>query len=230
MFASYDQKTKTFLKQLSDYNTLNLAPNTIKAANLVIKEMSKEKGFQRHDGQDYFVHPIAVAQMAIDFNLARFCYGTTTKQEIEINEKTDNLLASCLLHDLLEDVDWVTPEFIIENFNSEIYKIVDNVTKKNEPIENYLKRVTSNETSALVKVLDRLNNVSTLSNSSLKHREKQLKSTRDYYIPMIEFIQVFHFEHGSFYSQVKYIISSLLDEVERGVKFEKLSLKNNSVD
>lgn len=42
---------------------------SMKAVQVIEEEMSKEKGFSRHNGESYFVHPIAVAQTAIDFGL-----------------------------------------------------------------------------------------------------------------------------------------------------------------
>lgn len=68
-FKEYDERVKHFIRNIGFLNTLSPIPKTRKALNLLLAEMSSEKGFTRHDGRDYFAHPIAVAQTAIDFGL-----------------------------------------------------------------------------------------------------------------------------------------------------------------
>lgn len=93
-FKEYDERVKHFIRNIGFLNTLSPIPKTRKALNLLLAEMSSEKGFTRHDGRDYFVHPIAVAQTAIDFGLAnnRIREGN--------QEVADTILATCLLHDI----------------------------------------------------------------------------------------------------------------------------------
>lgn len=219
----YDSRVRFLLKKLATYSQLGMAENAIEATRLVLNEMSVEKGFERHDGRDYYVHPIAIAQTAIDFGLVKFRSGSNlTDRDIKFNDESDALLTTCLLHDILEDVDWVTEDYIKDNFGSYIYRLVDNVTKrKEEPIENYLDRVSSERVSSLVKILDRLNNVSTLSNSTLKHRKRQLKETREHYIPLTKELRYVYFEDASFYWQARTIMNSLLAEIERSIKYEE---------
>lgn len=68
-YKEYDERVKHFLKTVSTINTLIPLPNTRKAIKLLLEEMSTEKGFSRHDGRDYFVHPVAIAQTTIDFGM-----------------------------------------------------------------------------------------------------------------------------------------------------------------
>ena len=211
----YDNDTKNFVRTISSLNSIYSLPKTRKAFKLLLREMSAERGFTRHDGRDYFVHPIAVAQTAIDFGLIR--------ERLRDNaiDRADSLLTACLLHDILEDVEWVTPEYLIDNFGYETYNIIDNVSKRpNEPIQLYFERIKSKELSGLVKILDRLNNISTLSKSSNSHRMKQLYETRKYYIPLIRDLRKVYVGDRPFYWQASSIIQSLLAEVERCIKVE----------
>lgn len=228
----YDSRVKFLLKKLATYSELGVADNAIKATRLVLEEMSVEKGFKRHDGRDYYVHPVTIAQTAIDFGLVKFCSGSNlSKKDIEVNEKSDALLTVCLLHDILEDVAWIDKEYLKREFGDYIYKLIDNVTKReNENIEDYLCRVASEKVSSLVKILDRMNNVSTLSNSSLEHRKRQLKETRKYYIPLTKELRIIYFEDAGFYWQARTIMSSLLNEIERSIKYENKCYETRNSD
>lgn len=195
---------------------------SMKAVRYIEDEMNSEKGFQRHDGSSYFVHPIAIAQTAIDFGLVNLMI------ERGEHDKADALLTVCLLHDAIEDIEGDVEGYIGDTYGDYILQNVLNVTKiDGEDFEDYLVRVISSDLSALVKILDQLNNISTMSNSSLKHRQKHTKIAREYYIPLIKHLRQRDYEYGRFYFQVRTIITSLVNEIERGVKFEELYLSND---
>lgn len=219
----YDTRVKFMIKKLTTYSEMGVAKNSIKAIKLLINEMSAEKGFVRHDGRDYFVHPISVAQTAIDFGMVEFFTGSNlTAEEIERNNKSDAILTTCLLHDIIEDVEWVNEDYIRSVYGDYLFKTIDNVTKRDkEHIKDYLTRVASDEVSALVKILDRLDNVRTLSNSTFEHRERQLEETREYYLPLTKSLRYVYFENSRFLWQARIMISSILDEVERGNEYER---------
>lgn len=224
MKTNYDQRVKFFLKKLATMNNTNfpVLTHTNKAIRLVLNEMSVEKGMSRHDGRDYFVHPIAIAQRLLDFGYSKLYHGVNlTKEEIKANYETDVLLATALLHDILEDVEWVNKDYLIREYDEYLFQQVDNVTKRdNEPIEEYLKRVSSSRISAIVKIADRLDNVCTLSESSSSHRKRQLDETINYYLPLTKECRILYYEDSSFLWQARTIINSVLSEVERGVKAE----------
>lgn len=211
----YDSRVNHFVKEI---RILNL-PNSVKATELVLSEMTKEKGFQRNDEKDYFVHPVAVAQTALDFKIIRDLIG------VGDTHAADVILSACLLHDIVEDVDWITKEIISERFGQEISEVVDNVTKRpdsdGEAYHDYVKRFSSNEYSALVKVLDRVNNISTLSQSSLSHRIKQVKETETVFIPLSETFRREYWQFGSMFWQAKTIMEGFIREVDRDIKNEE---------
>lgn len=212
---SYDDRVKHFIKEISTLGKIIPLPNTNKAIHLLTTEMCAEKGFKRHDGRDYFVHPIALAQTALDFQLIQYRIKQGKTEDV------DALLATCLLHDILEDISWMDSAYLIGEFGEYIYKLIDNVTKRDgESTEKYLERVQSKEISALVKILDRLNNVSTLSKSTVTHRQKQSKETREYYIPFAKKLRHQYFEDAPFYWQARTIMLSILDEVDRCLALE----------
>ena len=75
--------------------------------------------------------------------------------------------------------------------------------------------VGTNEISALVKILDRLHNVSTLDKSSLEHRKKQLLETRQVYLPLTKVYRRQYWEYGNFYFQARLIMTSILNVIEQ---------------
>lgn len=208
-----DRQTKHFIKEIANLSQIVDLRLTNKALYLLLNTMNKENGYLRHDGSHYYVHPIAVAQTALDFQLVanRIRQGKS--------KEADLLLAGCLLHDYLEDVNPDKYDFINrfeEGLGEQLYNIVFKVTKEeNVSHEDYLKKVSSNSLSALIKILDRLNNFSTLSESSTKHRIKQLKETEQYFLPLIEEFRENYWEDSSFYWQAKTIIESIARELHR---------------
>lgn len=198
---------------------------SMKAVKYVEEQMSIENGFSRHNGSNYYIHPIAIAQTAIDFGLVDLMINNGEK------DRADALISVCLLHDVIEDVEGPVEEYISDNFGSYILQNVQNVTKKEKGLEDfdsYLMRVISSEISSLVKILDQLNNISTMSGSSLRHRKKHAEIAREYYIPLIKYLRQRDYQYGRFYYQVRTIINSILLEIERGIllKEELLKLKS----
>lgn len=210
MYEITDQRVKYFIKEVSILGKVTPLEKTNKALRLVLSEMTKEKGYERHDGRDYYVHPIAVAQAALDFQLF------SSRVVSENKKDADDLLATCLLHDAMEDIPFIDEAYLIKEFGEDIYKYVFNVTKiENEPTDEYLKRVESESISAVVKILDRFHNISTLSKSTNEHRKRQLEETKKYYLPLTKKLRRIYFEDYHFYWQARYMITSILNEVER---------------
>lgn len=186
------------------------------ATRFVENEMSAEKGYTRHNGESYYVHPIALAQAALDLGLVELLIKRKSK------DYADDFLTVCLLHDVLEDLDDGINEYVIENYGNSVYQNVLNVTKiKGEAFDKYLVRVISSEMSALVKILDQFNNISTMSQSTLAHRKKHYEIARKYYLPLISMLRRRDWEFGGFYFQIKYILNALLDEIQRSIETEE---------
>lgn len=207
----YEVRATHFQKEIQQLNL----PLSIKALRMVMETMNKDNGFARHNGDNYYVHLIDVAQMAIDYQLVK-------NYMINGNhEKADLLVAACLLHDVIEDVIFVDYHYIEQTFNKELATIVMNVTKiKDEPYNDYVKRWSSHEISALVKTLDRMNNVTTLSESKLEHRLKQLVETKEVFLPILKHLRRKYWEYNSFYFHIRTIMNAILNEIERGCFYE----------
>ncbi|WP_276885434.1 RelA/SpoT family protein [Anaerococcus lactolyticus] len=134
-------------------------------------------GQKRNSGEDYFIHPIAVASNLSDMKL------------------DDETICAGLMHDVLEDTD-VTRDEMKAEFGEEITFLVDGVTKlKNinytskeekqaENIRKMVMAMANDVRVVLIKLADRLHNMRTLEYMT---REKQLQKaneTIEIYVPL----------------------------------------------
>ena len=135
------------------------------------------RGQKRNSGEDYFIHPIAVAK---------------TLSNMKLDDQT---ICAGLMHDVLEDTS-VTYDQMEKEFGHEITFLVDGVTKlknlnyssrEEKQAENIRKMVLamSNDVRVvLIKLADRLHNMRTL---EYKTREKQVQTateTLEIYVPL----------------------------------------------
>lgn len=149
--------------------------------NLILKAYKyaeeHHRGQKRVSGEDYIVHPLAVAYILADLQL------------------DDATICAALLHDVVEDTP-ATNEDIVKIFGQEIADMVAGVTKlskiryvtiEEQQVENYRKMFLAMGKDIrviLIKLADRLHNMRTL--SSLK-RDRQIanaKETMELYAPL----------------------------------------------
>lgn len=176
------------------------------ALDLMIKEMSAEKGFARHNGKHYYYHLVDVAQLLLNFGI-----------------RDEETITAALLHDYVEDVEGVTTELVASRFGTGVAEIVSLVSKdtnldyknNSENMKNYLEGIFENPKACLVKTADRVNNFQTLRDSSVNHRRKQLENTMEYFIPFFKACRNRYVEHESFYFQAKTSIEPLAFEIGR---------------
>ena len=139
--------------------------NFIKRAFFLAKEA--HAGIRRRSGEPYLLHPIAVAQIAVD----------------EIGLGVKSVVAS-LLHDVVEDTDY-TVEDMERIFGPKIASMVDGLTKMSgvfnadtseqaEYFRKVLLTLSDDVRVILIKIADRLHNMRTLGSMPLN---KQIKIT-----------------------------------------------------
>ncbi|MCL4162949.1 UNVERIFIED_CONTAM: hypothetical protein GTU68_052610, partial [Idotea baltica] len=137
---------------------------------------------KRANGEPYFIHPIAVANLLADLRL------------------DDATIATALLHDVVEDTS-ATQSGLSEQFGDEISDLVAGVTKLSEierreavlttreeaQAENFRRLILAVAQDArvlLVKLADRLHNMRTLGNLSDERRERISRETMEVYAPL----------------------------------------------
>lgn len=182
--------------------------DALRAFDLVLSEMNAENGFKRHDGFHYYYHLVDVAQILLNFGI-----------------RDEDIITAALLHDFIEDVDWATYEYVHDQFNKRVADIVQRVTKKPgvdyktdlKEMENYLSNIEDTYESALVKTADRIHNFSSMRKSSRAHRAKQVKETRDFYIPFFKVCRNRYVRYSDFFFFAKTTIEPILFEIEQNL-------------
>jgi GTP pyrophosphokinase len=136
-------------------------------------------GQRRKSGAPYISHPCAVAEILVR----------------EMHFKDPVLLAAALLHDVVEDVPWMSLEEVETRFGPKVAKLVDGVTKlaRYHLDQALLKDLTHSKIfiSAsrrlgvlIIKLADRLHNLRTLHYLPLTKRQRIAQETIDVYAPI----------------------------------------------
>lgn len=164
-------------------------------------QFRKQGKFTREHVQ-YINHPLLMACQAHAFGI-----------------RDDRLLAAILLHDVVEDTG-VTKEEL--PFSEEVREIVGLVSffvppgqTKEEAKRDYYRKIAENPKACVVKVIDRCNNVSTMSASF--RREKILEyivETEVYVLPLTTVLKDHYPEYSDLAFLVKYQIVSVLESIK----------------
>ncbi|WP_228130007.1 RelA/SpoT family protein [Desulfocapsa sulfexigens] len=133
----------------------------------------------RRSGEAYIMHPCSVAKILAE----------------EMDVVDPEILSAALLHDTVEDVDYVTTQLVGEKFGSYVAAIVEGctkVTKDSSDKQALSKKVHRKIFSGaalrpevmLVKLADRLHNLRTLGAMPKRKRQKISDETLDIYAPL----------------------------------------------
>ncbi|MDR2634351.1 MAG: HD domain-containing protein, partial [Clostridiales bacterium] len=126
-------------------------------------------GQKRISGEDYFIHPCAVAEILLDFGVDHYT------------------LIAAFLHDVLEDTE-TSPETIKNIFGEKVLSIVEGLTKlsrikyydnaavKAENIRKIFFAMAKDMRVIFIKLADKLHNMRTL---DVRTPEKQLETSRE---------------------------------------------------
>lgn len=126
----------------------------------------KHKGQKRKQGTPYYTHPLEVSNILKNkgFNV-----------EFQI---------AGLFHDLLEDTD-ITYDDILAITNENIANCVMLVTKeKGYNMEDYIERIRKNEMARMVKLADRIQNLSELKYTDEGFKKKYIAETKFWFISL----------------------------------------------
>lgn len=132
-----------------------------------IEFMKKKHGNQkRKQGTPYYTHPLAVAKLLKE-------KGFPIEYQI-----------AGLFHDLIEDTD-ATYEEIIGFSNEEVAEAVRLVSKtEGYVMSEYVGNIKTNEMAKMVKLADRIHNLSESPNASHKFQARYIKETKEWYIDL----------------------------------------------
>lgn len=130
----------------------------------------------------YVIHCLFVARMLADLRIP-LCH-----------EEEDILLAACLCHDMVEDLDFENGgKELYEKYGLDprVYEVVRKVSKRSdftlEEEQAFFDAIKKDRLSLLVKLSDRGHNVEDLYNRPLWKIHEYIEETHKYFIPMAEY-------------------------------------------
>ncbi len=140
----------------------------------------------RRSGDPYIMHPCSVARILAE----------------ELDVHNAEILAAALLHDTVEDVDYVTSELICSKFGANVEAIVEGCTKvthytgDKQTFSKLVHRKIFTGAAAkpevmIVKLADRLHNLRTLASMPSHKRQKIADETLDIYAPLATILGLF---------------------------------------
>jgi len=130
---------------------------------------SKHEGqFRKFSGEPYVQHPLRVAQTVLRYKNSK---------------ELDKLMVAAILHDTVEDTD-TTIEEIRELFGDLVASLVEELTsdsvkaKENKSLYLSDKMISMSSWALVIKLSDRLDNVSDLRHVNKSFRQKYIKETK----------------------------------------------------
>ncbi|MBR1985714.1 MAG: helix-turn-helix domain-containing protein [Mogibacterium sp.] len=195
----YDwEHMKTYVKTTAAH--LNMT-NTLKALDYAV---TKHAGVTRKNSEiPYIYHPLNMACHALSMG---------------INE--DEIIAAILLHDVVEDIEGVTFDDL--PVNEEARELVRLMTKDKskgshdpEMLDKYYAGLASNPKAALIKCIDKCNNMTTMSwGLSRKSKFQQIEEVDKYFPKLLKVVKDTP-EYNNAAWLLKYQIESMLDIYKR---------------
>lgn len=189
---------RTFVK--SSANALKLK-NSIKAVDYATKAHKGQ--FRKNSDIPYIYHPL---------NLACHC--------LAMGIKDDAIIAACLLHDVLEDTDFTVEDLKVD-FEKEVVELVvlmthgksEDKTIRENIIKKYYKDLAKNPKAALIKCVDRCNNLTTMSYGLSRDRiYRYIRESEEYILPLLKVIKN---DYNDAAWLLSYHIQSMLDIYKR---------------
>ena len=210
--ALVEEKTNTFETKDAIYNwehmktyvktsakTLGLT-DTLKALDFAVEAHAGQK--RKRSEVPYIYHPLNLACHALAMN---------------IND--DDIIAACLLHDVIEDCGKTADDLPV---NEDIKELVVLLTHEKTTPEDrdtvmkaYYKAIRANPKAALVKCLDRCNNLTTMAWGLSRDRIfRMIRETEEYFPALLKSVKAVP-EYNNAAWLLQYQIESTLDIYKR---------------
>ena len=187
---------KAFVKRVARQNGLK---ETLKAVDFAI---NAHKGQTRKKSDiPYIYHPLNMACHALAMGI-----------------KEDDVLSAILLHDVIEDCGYIKEDL---PFKEEIVRLVSLLShekddkNRDEIMRKYYDAVAKEPKAALIKCIDRCNNLTTMSWGLSRDRiYRMIKETEEYILPLLKVIKD-EPEYNDAAWLLKYQMESMLDIYKR---------------
>lgn len=191
-------------RKVKDYARAKGYMETLKSLKIMTKYHEGQfRKSKKGEKVPYIVHPLTLACHAIALGIAE-----------------DDLLAACLLHDVLEDCDVTRAELDInENILDAVelvsFEDIDGLSHE-ESKEKYYKKISGNKIASMVKILDRCNNISMMAAAFSKTKMAEyINETEKYILPILTIVK---HEYDDYYNAaflIKYQMLSVMETLKR---------------
>ena len=191
------ENLKTYVKTTA--KNLGLT-NTLKAVTFATEA---HKGQMRKRSTiPYIYHPLTLASHALSMNIT-----------------DDAIIATCLLHDVVEDCNVSYDDLPVNDETKELVRLLtcEKTTPENRSLilNEYYEKIATNAKATLIKCIDRTNNITTMSWGLSRERiYRMIKETEEYYPRLIEVLKE-EVEYSNAAWLLKYQMESLLDVHKR---------------
>ena len=188
---------KTYVKTTAKNFKLH---NTLRAIDYAVEAHEGQK--RKKSVVPYIYHPL---------NLA--CHALS----MEIIE--DDVIAACMLHDVIEDCGRKLEDLPVDDDTKELVRLLtcEKTTDDNREkiISAYYKEIEKNPKAALIKCMDRCNNLTTMSWGLSRDRiYRMIKETEEYYPKLLKVVKAAP-EYNNAAWLLQYQMQSMLDIYKR---------------
>lgn len=153
--------------------------------------MRYHEGVVRKSGLDYTTHPVRVAHQLLASGVS-----------------DDHIIAAALLHDVVEDCPITLSD--LTEFTIPTCDIISLVTKVDSDLDRYYREISTDVGAMLVKISDRLHNLSTMHGAFSKVKMLDyVEETYKYIIPMCKTLKYNYPE----YSSVSYTMKNQMETI-----------------
>ncbi len=174
--------------------------NTLKAVDYAVSAHEGQK--RKRSNTPYIYHPLNMACHALSMGI-----------------KEDEIIAACLLHDVIEDCGKTLNDLPINEETREIVRLMShektNDWNRDAVMEAYYSGLMSDPKASLVKCIDRCNNLTTMSWGLSRERIcRMIMETEKYYPGLLQVLKETP-EYNDAAWLLKYQIESMLDIYKR---------------
>lgn len=164
---------------------------------------------EKHEGQTrkggsipYIYHPLMVAYHAISLGLDK-----------------DAMVSAALLHDVCEDCGVAVEDLPVDEVVKEAVKLLTKTKAK--PQGMYYADIAENEVAILIKILDRINNVSDMAKEfSTQKMKRYIANTEEYVYPLFETAKKKYPEYANQLFLMEYHMISVVSSLKCMLKSE----------
>lgn len=210
--AIAEEKHKAFKTKEAIYNWEHMktyVKTTAKNFKLYESLRAIDYAVEAHEGQKrkrcdipYIYHPLNLACHALSMQIVE-----------------DEIIAACLLHDVIEDCGKKLEELPVKDEIREIVRLLSHEkakpSERDKMVRAYYEAITENPKAALVKCMDRCNNLTTMSwGLSREKIYRMIQETDEYYPKLLKVVRAVP-EYNDAAWLLQYQMESMLDIYKR---------------